>query len=86
MHAELDQPKLLALIAAEHAFLVRTLALLTPEQMVTLHTEGDWTPKDMLCHLTRWLNRLNGWAADIRAWSSSRLFRRRAIRGAIWTP
>lgn len=64
MHAELDQPKLLTLIAAEYDFLNRTLALLTDEQLTTLPTEGDWTPKDMLCHLTRWLNRLLGWIAD----------------------
>jgi len=64
MHAELDKPKLLALIAAERDFLDRTLALLTDEQMTTLVTEGDWTPRDMLCHLTRWLNRLLSWAAD----------------------
>ncbi len=64
MHAELDKVKLLALIAAEYDFAQRTLALLTPEQMVTLHTEGDWKPKDMLCHLTRWLDRLLDWAED----------------------
>ena len=67
MHPDLDKPKLLALIAAEHDFLVRTIALLSDAQMVTLHTEGDWTPKDMLCHLTRWLNRLLSWAADARS-------------------
>ena len=65
MHAELDKPKLLALITTEHDFLNRTLALLTDEQMTSLVTEGDWTPKDMLCHLTRWLNRLLSWAADV---------------------
>lgn len=65
MHADLDKPKLLALIAAEYDFLNRTVALLSDEQMTTLLTEGDWTPKDMLCHLARWLNRLLGWAADV---------------------
>ncbi|HYO87358.1 MAG TPA: ClbS/DfsB family four-helix bundle protein [Candidatus Limnocylindrales bacterium] len=64
MHAELDKAKLLALIGAEYDFAQRTLALLTPEQQVTLHTEGDWTPKDMLCHLIRWLDRLLDWEAD----------------------
>lgn len=62
--AELDKAKLLALTVAEYELIGRTLGCLTPEQMMTLRTEGEWTPRDMLCHLVRWLDRLRLWVAD----------------------
>lgn len=35
------------------------LAALTPEQWVTPHQAGEWSPRDIVGHLTAWLERLS---------------------------
>ncbi|NDJ62197.1 MAG: ClbS/DfsB family four-helix bundle protein [Chloroflexi bacterium] len=60
MQPELDKLRLLQLMRAEHAFLVRTLDMLTPEQMTTPFA-GAWSAKDMLAHLTYWMELILKW-------------------------
>jgi hypothetical protein len=57
----MDKVRLLELIRAEYAFYERTLALLTPEEMVMPNVEGTWSVKDITAHLTTWLCRVQNW-------------------------
>jgi hypothetical protein len=66
MNKELDKPKLLDLLQAEFAFVERTLALLTPEQVLIPNVEGWWSVKDTIAHLTAWMRRLLQWFASVR--------------------
>ncbi len=61
MHSRLDKSKLLDLIRAERAFMERTLALMRREQMVTPMTDGGWTVKDTLAHISAWEQLCLGW-------------------------
>ncbi len=57
----MDKIKLFELIQAEHAFLDRTLALLSDAQMTQADVQGGWTVKDILAHITTWEQRCLGW-------------------------
>lgn len=63
---EFDRALILDSMRAEYAFFARTLAQLTPEQMLEPNVEGAWRVKDALAHLTRWLRRMDVWFADAR--------------------
>jgi hypothetical protein len=61
MQAETDKTHILDQTRAEYAFIERTLAALTPEEMVIPDVQGPWSVKDTLAHLTAWMKRLIGW-------------------------
>lgn len=54
MHPQMDKAKLLDLIQAERAFVERTLSLMSREQMVQPMSEGGWSVKDTLAHISAW--------------------------------
>ena len=61
MEPELDKIRLLERIRMEHAFFERTLALLTPEEMLIPNVSGEWSVKDILAHCTVWMQRVMLW-------------------------
>jgi hypothetical protein len=61
-----DKAELLAAIQNEWQALMRVVAGLTPEQMLTPDS-GGWSPKDNLAHLTEWLKALLGFHMDGKA-------------------
>lgn len=67
LNESLDKAKLLDLMQSEYAFALRTLALLKPEQMLIAGADGYWTPKDIVGHWARWLDRLPLWLENLRA-------------------
>jgi len=61
MQPEMDKIRLLELIRAEYAFVERTLAALTPDDMLIPDVQGWWSVKDTIAHLTAWLERVLMW-------------------------
>ncbi len=61
MSPEMDKAKLLDLIAAEYAFVQRTVALVPPARRAEPMGAGAWSLKDTLAHLTRWNRRVLRW-------------------------
>lgn len=61
MQLEMDKTRLLELIRVEYAFAERTLARLTPEQMLIPNVTGWWSVKDTVAHLTAWMKRVLMW-------------------------
>jgi len=61
MQPEMDKTRLLELIRTEYAFAERTLAQLTPEQMLVPDVQGWWSVKDTIAHLTTWMKRILVW-------------------------
>jgi hypothetical protein len=57
----MDKVRLLECIRTEYAFYERTLALLTPEEMVLPNVEGTWSVKDTTAHVSAWMHRVMNW-------------------------
>jgi hypothetical protein len=66
MNEKFDKQKMLDFMRAEYEFVERTLALLSPEQMLEPDVQGPWSVKDTLAHLTRWHVRALDWLAAAR--------------------
>lgn len=62
-----DKLRILDLLRTEYAFVGRTLALLTPAQMLAPNTHGKWSGKDLVAHLTAWQRRFLNWVMDHRS-------------------
>lgn len=50
----------------EFNFVIRTIALLSPEDMLKSGAHGSWSVKDTLGHLSAWHLRLLGWLEQHR--------------------
>lgn len=61
MEPELDKTRLLERIRTEYAFFERTLALLSPDDMLIPNVEGEWSVKDIVAHCTAWMQRVMRW-------------------------
>lgn len=66
MDVQLDKPKIIEQMRAEFGFVIRTIGLLTPDEMAREGAHGKWSVKDTLAHLTAWHMRLLGWLEQHR--------------------
>lgn len=56
---EMDKDALLSQMRASYERIESALAALTPEQWVAPRETGAWSPRDIVTHLTAWLERLS---------------------------
>lgn len=56
---EMDKDGLFSQMGASYERVEAALAALTPEQWVTPREAGAWSPRDIVAHLTAWLERLS---------------------------
>ncbi len=61
MDEKYDKQKMLALMQVEFDFVLRTLDLMTPDQMLVPDVEGSWSVKDTIAHLNAWHRRTLTW-------------------------
>lgn len=67
MHETLDKAKVLGLIQVEHAFTVRTIGMLSEEQLQRPNVVGQWSGKDIVAHLNSWHRRFMRWMNEYQA-------------------
>lgn len=61
MNDKYDKQKTLDLMQVEYDCWQRTLAQMTPEQMLIENVQGFWSTKDTVAHLTAWMERAMLW-------------------------
>jgi hypothetical protein len=66
MDVQFDKPKIIDLSRAEFGFIIRTVGLLSPDELAEPCAPGKWSVKDTLAHLTAWHARLLGWLEQHR--------------------
>ncbi len=66
MLVDMDKPRLLDLVRTERAFLERTLALLSDEQMIAPDLDNGRSVKDVLAHIAAWEQTCIGWIETAR--------------------
>ncbi|MCZ2095137.1 MAG: ClbS/DfsB family four-helix bundle protein [Anaerolineae bacterium] len=61
MEPEIDKIRLLESMRAEFAFFERTLAMLSPDDLLIPDVNGGWSVKDTVAHLTFWMENVLRW-------------------------
>lgn len=61
MDASIDKPRIIEVMRAEFGFVIRTINLLTPDEMHSAGMREGRSVKDILAHLSAWHLRLLGW-------------------------
>lgn len=65
MEENLTKPDILNLVRGEFEALHATVRQIEPEDLLTPGAEGDWSGKDILCHLSAWRRLYVEWTQDL---------------------